>query len=52
MEPKTVPVTIDLLNALIQYLATRPYHEVFQLVHAVQQQASAVDAQTPTVETE
>ena len=38
-EKKTVALSFDLVNGILQYLATKPFQEVFQLVNAVQQQA-------------
>ena len=37
MENITLP--IDLVNAVLQYMASRPYGEVFQLVGAIQAEA-------------
>jgi len=42
MENITLP--IDLVNAILQYMASRPYSEVFQLINAIQAQATQ---QTP-----
>ena len=33
MQPITLP--LDLLNAVLQYMGTRPYAEVFQLMNAI-----------------
>jgi len=38
---KTLQISEQLLNALIGYLGTRPYQEVFQLVEAMQAEAKA-----------
>jgi hypothetical protein len=38
MENITLP--IDLVNAILQYMASRPYGEVFQIVGAIQAEAS------------
>jgi hypothetical protein len=38
MEKITLP--IDLVNAILQYMASRPYNEVFQLIAAIQEQAA------------
>jgi hypothetical protein len=38
-EQKTVALSLDLVNGVLQYLATKPFQEVFQLVNAIQQQA-------------
>ena len=37
MENITLPT--DLVNAILQYMASRPYGEVFQLVGAIQAEA-------------
>ena len=37
MENITLPT--DLVNAVLQYMASRPYGEVFQLVGAIQAEA-------------
>ena len=34
-----VKVTVELLNAVMSYLGTRPYQEVFMLVTEIQKQA-------------
>jgi hypothetical protein len=44
---QNITLPIDLVNAILQYMASRPYGEVFQLVGAIQ--AEAVK-QTPDVE--
>jgi hypothetical protein len=48
---KEVALPIELANALLQYLGTRPYHEVFQLIAAMQEAAkpnqTAVPNETP-----
>ena len=36
---KTLQISEQLLNALIGYLGTRPYQEVYQLVEALQKEA-------------
>jgi len=38
-EQKTVALSLDLVNGILQYLGTKPFQEVFQLVNAIQQQA-------------
>lgn len=41
-------LSVDLVNAILGYLGTRPYQEVFQLIEAAQKEAqAAVSAQTP-----
>jgi len=32
-------ITTNLVNAILQYLGSRPYAEVFQLVEAIQKEA-------------
>ena len=34
-----IQVSTNLLNAILQYLGTRPYQEVFQLIEAIQNEA-------------
>jgi hypothetical protein len=36
---KEIIVPIDLANTLLQYLATKPYQEVFQIIGALQKAA-------------
>ena len=36
-----ITLTVPLVNGILQYLGTRPYGEVFQLVQAIQEQAAA-----------
>jgi hypothetical protein len=36
-----ISVTIQLMNTVLQYLSTRPYHEVHQLIEAIQKEAKA-----------
>jgi hypothetical protein len=36
---ETVNLSTELVNAILQYMASRPYGEVFQLVAAIQAQA-------------
>ena len=33
-------LSTNLVNAILQYLATKPYQEVFQLVEAIQKEAA------------
>jgi len=48
MQPITL--SLDLVNAILQYMGTRPYNEVFQIVNAINQvgipQVQALQAQT------
>lgn len=39
MNEQNITLTVPLLNGVLQYLGTRPYGEVFQLVQAIQEQA-------------
>lgn len=36
---KTLQISEQLLNAIINYLGTRPYQEVFQVIEALQNEA-------------
>ena len=38
-------LSTNLVNAILQYLGTRPYADVFQLVEAIQKEAKAVSEQ-------
>jgi hypothetical protein len=35
-----ITLTVPLVNGVLQYLGTRPYGEVFQLIQAIQEQAA------------
>jgi hypothetical protein len=37
---KSIDLSIELVNAVLQYMASRPYNEVFQLIAAIQEQAT------------
>ena len=51
MNEQNINLTVPLLNGVLQYLGTRPYGEVFQLVQAIQEQAAPqVTAAEPPVE--
>lgn len=39
MEDKKIELNLSLVNAVLQYLGTRPYQEVFPLVQEIQAQA-------------
>ena len=39
MQDKKVELSLTLVNAVLQYLGTRPYQEIFQLVQAIQGEA-------------
>lgn len=47
-----IKLSTNLVNAILQYLGTRPYADVFQLVEAIQKeaQAQAPAAEHPKVE--
>lgn len=46
MNPETkIELTLGLVNGVLQYLGTRPYGEVFQIVQEIQTQAGP---QVPT----
>ena len=34
-------LSTNLVNAILQYLATKPYQEVFQIVEAIQKEAAS-----------
>jgi hypothetical protein len=51
MSEKSITLTVPLINGILQYLGTRPYGEVFQLVQAVQEQA-APQVKKPDAESE
>jgi len=40
MEDKKIELTVNVLNAVLAYLGTKPYQETFQLIQAIQQQAA------------
>jgi hypothetical protein len=48
MESITLP--IDLVNAILQYMASKPYGEVFQLVNVIQAEAAKQMPPTDVVE--
>ena len=51
MEDKKVQLSLNLVNAVLTYLGTRPYGEVFQMVQAIQQEAAPqVQPETETVQ--
>jgi hypothetical protein len=35
-----ITLTLGLVNAMLQYLGTRPYQEVFPLIQTIQEQAA------------
>ena len=40
MEPQKIELTLDLVNAVLQYLGTRPYADVFVIVQEIHAQAT------------
>jgi len=36
-----IKLSTNLVNAILQYLGTRPYTEVFQIIEAIQKEAKA-----------
>jgi hypothetical protein len=47
---KNMTISIELANAILNYLATRPYGEVFQLIQAMQAAAPKEEAQKAAAE--
>ena len=45
MSNETVTLSVPLVNALLNYLSTRPFAEVYQLIQEVQKQSSAQAAE-------
>jgi len=45
-----IKLSTNLVNALLQYLGTRPYTEVFQVIEAIQKEAKEQSQQAPTGE--
>lgn len=44
--PTTVTLSVQLVDAVLTYLGTRPYAEIARLIHAVQAEAKqSIDAQ-------
>jgi hypothetical protein len=40
MNDQKIELTLPLVNAILQYLGTRQYQEVFNLIQAIQEQAT------------
>lgn len=40
MNEQNINLSLSLVNGVLQYLGTRPYGEVFQLVQVIQEQAA------------
>ena len=47
MDEKTINLPLNLVNSLLQYMGTKPYGEVYQLVQALQQVAAPQLTETP-----
>jgi hypothetical protein len=43
-----IKLSTNLVNAILQYLGSRPYADVFQLVEAIQKEAKDQTPPTPT----
>lgn len=41
---KDITITVELANAIVAYLGTRPYQEVFQMIVALQESAQPKDS--------
>lgn len=50
MNDQKIELTLPLVNAILQYLGTRQYQEVFNLIQAIQEQATP-QVQMPNIET-
>ena len=50
MNEQNITLTLPLVNAVMQYLGTRPYAEVFQLMHTIQAQAAPQVQQADSVQ--
>lgn len=51
MSEQKIELSLALVNHVLEYLASRPYGEVFQLIKAIQGQAAAqveVSAEAPS----
>jgi hypothetical protein len=42
-----IKLSTNLVNAILQYLGTRTYTEVFQVIEAIQKEAKAASEQPP-----
>jgi hypothetical protein len=47
MDEKTINLPLNLVNNLLQYMGTKPYGEVYQLVQAIQQVAAPQLTEAP-----
>jgi len=52
MAMEKLTLSTQLVNAVLQYLGTRPYTEVAQLIAGIQQEAQAQASQPEKVEAE
>jgi hypothetical protein len=43
-----ITLSTQLVNAIMQYLGTRPFGEVFQMIEAVQKEAKEQQANNPS----
>ena len=43
-----IKLSTQLVNGILQYLGTRPYAEVFQLIEAIQKEAKDQQPQQPS----
>jgi hypothetical protein len=43
-------ISVQLMNAIIGYLGSKPYQETHQLIAAIQEEAKTQPAQTPAAE--
>jgi hypothetical protein len=39
MNDQKIALSLNLVNAVVQFLGTKPYQETFQLIQAIQEQA-------------
>lgn len=51
MNDQNINLSLSLVNGMLNYLGTRPYGEVFQLIQAIQEQATP-QVKVPEVEAE
>ena len=45
---ESIKFSTQLVNGILQYLGTRPYGEVFQIIEAVQKEAREQQANNPS----
>lgn len=51
MQPK-IEISVELLNAILNYLGTKPFAEVAGFINAIQEQAKGQVPEQSSVETE